>query len=98
MKLDERYLVLLAEECSEVIKAVTKILRFGQNDAHPETGVTNLDELIQEIGDTMAIVKKSGFSINPLDSRLDVAIHKKLKRLEKYGPDVVPLSFLREAA
>jgi len=50
-------LYLLAEEASEIIKNVTKILRFGYdsyNPYEPEKG-SNLQQLITEMGDLTAV-------------------------------------------
>lgn len=38
------------EECAEVIQAISKVLRFGLNQHHPETGVTNIEALAIEVG------------------------------------------------
>ena len=51
----ERF-VLLAEECAEVIQAVTKTLRFGLESVHPETGVSNKDRLEEELADLFAVI------------------------------------------
>ena len=52
----EECLITLAEECAEVIQVVSKIQRFGATSFHPETGVSNLDKLNQEIGDMLTMV------------------------------------------
>jgi hypothetical protein len=39
-----------AEECNEVSQGILKILRFGIDCAHPETGVTNKRAIEEEIG------------------------------------------------
>ena len=56
---EDELLTLLAEECSEVIKAVCKIQRHGLRSYNPhgEPGVTNLDTLIREMGDVRAAMK-----------------------------------------
>jgi NTP pyrophosphatase (non-canonical NTP hydrolase) len=38
------------EECAEVIQAISKVFRFGINQVHPETGVSNKEMLETEIG------------------------------------------------
>jgi NTP pyrophosphatase (non-canonical NTP hydrolase) len=48
--------VLLAEEASEVIHAVTKILRHGWESTHPSCdGFVNRTQLAKELGDLRAI-------------------------------------------
>jgi NTP pyrophosphatase (non-canonical NTP hydrolase) len=53
----EERLTLLIEECSEVIKCATKVLRFGYDSINPyapQDG-TNLNQLQLELGDLFAI-------------------------------------------
>lgn len=49
-------LACLAEECGEVIQAVTKILRHGRNSVHPVSEINNTDHLQTEIGDLCGIL------------------------------------------
>lgn len=49
-------LSILQEECAEVIQAISKINRFGLDGVNPSTNVSNRDSLINEIGDTMAMI------------------------------------------
>lgn len=47
-------LVKLIEECSEVIQAATKIMRFGWSNAHPDRNFgmrNNLGDLNKELSD-----------------------------------------------
>ncbi len=46
----------LQEEAAEVIQAVSKINRFGPQNKHPDRKTTNLEELVQELEDFLAIV------------------------------------------
>jgi NTP pyrophosphatase (non-canonical NTP hydrolase) len=46
----------LQEEAAEVIQAVSKINRFGENSRHPDRSTTNLQELVGELEDFLAIV------------------------------------------
>jgi len=38
------------EECAEVIQAISKVFRFGINQVHPETNISNKENLETEIG------------------------------------------------
>ena len=42
--------VVTQEECAEVIQAISKVFRFGLNQLHPTTGVSNKEQLEEEIG------------------------------------------------
>jgi NTP pyrophosphatase (non-canonical NTP hydrolase) len=46
----------LQEESAEVIQAVSKVRRFGAYNHHPDRPETNLEELIGELEDWLAIV------------------------------------------
>jgi hypothetical protein len=56
---DQEYLlVCLAEECSEVTKACSKILRFGMDSYHPKDHkTTNKNNLVYELNDLMSVVE-----------------------------------------
>lgn len=43
-------LTLVAEECAEVIQAITKIQRHGYESHHPDGGPTNRQDLEKELG------------------------------------------------
>lgn len=50
-------LVMLAEECAEVIQAVGKILRHGYASHHPDDpSVTNRTLLLNEVADVSAVL------------------------------------------
>ena len=51
----KKFLVNLIEEAAEVIQASTKIDRFGA--ASDYNGVTNLEQLIEELNDIQAVVE-----------------------------------------
>ena len=55
--LRQRLLDKLQEESAEVIQAVSKCRRFGDANQHPDRSTTNLEELVQELEDWLAIVK-----------------------------------------
>jgi NTP pyrophosphatase (non-canonical NTP hydrolase) len=50
-------LIKLIEECSEIIHALCKANRFGLDDHHPETGITNRDQINSEIDDLLIAVE-----------------------------------------
>lgn len=80
----KEYLLILAEECSEVIKVITKTFRFGLESKNPNipNSPTNKEELIQEIGDVMAMVellKDSALQLS--DKALEEAKKKKIDKL-----------------
>ena len=46
----------LQEESAEIIQAVSKIRRFGPDNHHPDRTETNLQELVGEIEDFLALL------------------------------------------
>jgi hypothetical protein len=57
MTKEEHLLVILSEECSEVIKEVSKALRFGLLDIEPGQPDTNYKKIQYELNDLYAIVE-----------------------------------------
>lgn len=57
----EERLVLLIEECGEVIQAATKCLRFGYDHNWPGYGV-NSEVLAQEVGDLFGAAESLGLN------------------------------------
>lgn len=52
----QRLLDKLQEEAAEVIQAVSKIRRFGPDAHHPDRTTSNLQELVTELEDWLALV------------------------------------------
>jgi len=50
-------IIRLIEECSEVIQALCKADRFGLDDWHPETKITNRNAIDAEIKDLQIAIK-----------------------------------------
>lgn len=86
---DEYLLVCLMEECSEVIQAVSKSLRFGLDSTYPKSHETNRDQLSDEISDVVAVVTElSNRGLIDYDKTLEGDKHKaKLERIKKYHGD-----------
>ena len=86
----EHLLVRLSEECSEVIKEVSKILIFGMDDIPPEKKLEpNSKRLTQEIVDVFALIdmlKEDGFPMEVLDSEesMETAMQQKRDKVEHY--------------
>ncbi len=80
----QHLLVILSEECSEVIKNVSKALRFGLRDGYPGSSKTNADNISSEITDVLAVVVmlvNEGYIEEP---NRDGVLLKKTKKIEKY--------------
>lgn len=82
---DER-LAILAEECSEVIKAVCKIQRHGYSSENPDTpwDGTNRQQLERELGDVQAAIEMMLISCDLNSSAISERKHVKLKKISTY--------------
>jgi NTP pyrophosphatase (non-canonical NTP hydrolase) len=54
-ELNREALIILQEECAEVIQAVSKCYRFGLDNSH-KSGATQRANLEMEVGDMLALV------------------------------------------
>lgn len=75
-------LLILAEECAEVIQAVSKCTRFGPNRIKPGKPKTNMEHLEEELGDLLAMVEilvDQGVVTRQHLDRAKVAKREKLK-------------------
>ena len=73
---------ITAEECAEVIVAISKISRFGIDNYKPNKPLTNRQHLEEEIGDLLAMVELlEEFSIVDMKSvnTARIAMIEKLK-------------------
>jgi NTP pyrophosphatase (non-canonical NTP hydrolase) len=58
MNEDTREIILiLSEECAEVAKEVSKIMRFGPDQIKPGKDKTNIQVLEEELGDLLAMIE-----------------------------------------
>jgi len=47
---------ILQEECAEVIQALSKCKRFGKDQVHPETKISNRNALTTELGQLLFMI------------------------------------------
>ena len=90
MKLtNDDLLVLLIEECGEVIKAATKCLRFGYDVDHGTGYGNNRDELAKEMGELTAVRDALELDYGPCQKPFMDGWKDKIARAEaakeKYG-------------
>ena len=75
----DELLVLLIEECSEVIHAATKCLRFGYDVDHDVGYGRNSDALAKECGDLQAVMDEL-----PLNTKLkEQSQYNKIAKAER---------------
>lgn len=85
MTREEHLLVILAEECGEVIKEVAKALRFGLDDHKPGEKETNRENIELELNDMLGVVNMlvSGGSLN-MNIKSNLYQEAKQRKVEKY--------------
>jgi NTP pyrophosphatase (non-canonical NTP hydrolase) len=78
-------LLILQEECSEVIQAISKIFRFGLDNFKPGKPNTNQEHLENEIGDLLALVILLHEQGVLRDDVIEKAIQAKFEKLKLYS-------------
>lgn len=85
----DELLILLIEECGEVIKAATKCLRFGYDVDHGTGYGNNRDELAKEMGELTAVRDALELDYGPCQKPFMDGWKDKIARAEaakeKYG-------------
>jgi len=85
MKKDAEVLLILSEECAEVIQAISKVSRFGIDNVKPGNPKTNREHLEEELGDLLAmidILQEMGIvSWN----NIEAASNAKIEKLKKWS-------------
>lgn len=71
----DELLILLVEECGEVIQAATKCLRFGWDRNQPNYGV-NHEVLAKEIGDLHGVIEALPLDVSIIHLFRDIKIRK----------------------
>ncbi len=77
-------LVVLIEECAEVIQAATKCLRFGWDRNHPGYGV-NHEVLAKELGDLLGMADQLPLRQDVIKDFRDMKLRKAERYKREYG-------------
>lgn len=82
-------MAILQEECAEVVQAVSKVYRFGLDNAW--NGVTNKQALITEIGDVLALIDilVNETDINISEEDIVNAVQAKREKLKIFLPETL---------
>ena len=76
-------LLILQEECSEVIQATSKCFRFGMDGMYQQE--SNRDRLEQELGDVLAMIDILANQYEISSERLTEAKQRKFKKLSQWS-------------
>jgi hypothetical protein len=86
----DELLVLLIEECGEVVQAATKCLRFGYDRNQPSYGV-NSDVLAKEVGDLIGVVDALPLDWNAIAERRKAKVAKATRIKDMIANEAAPL-------
>jgi NTP pyrophosphatase (non-canonical NTP hydrolase) len=81
-------LIILAEECAEVIQDVAKCFRFGPDQVHlnSKDGRTQIQNLEKELGDVMAMIELlTDENIGVTTEGIEKAKHEKFAKLKQWS-------------
>jgi NTP pyrophosphatase (non-canonical NTP hydrolase) len=91
MNEDTREIILiLSEECAEVAKEVSKIMRFGPDQVKPGTDKTNIQVLEEELGDLLAMIELLvDKDVGVTNAGLELAKKAKFKKLKQWSNIII---------
>ena len=91
MNEDTREIILiLSEECAEVAKEVSKIMRFGPDQIKPGKDKTNIQVLEEELGDLLAMIELLvDKDIGVTTEGLELAKKAKFEKLKKWSNIII---------
>ena len=91
MNEDTREIILiLSEECAEVAKEVSKIMRFGPDQVKPGKDKTNIQVLEEELGDLLAMIELlTDKNIGVSKQGLNKAKKAKFEKLKKWSNIII---------
>lgn len=83
--IDKEVLLITQEECAEVTQAISKVLRFGIDNAKPGTEYTNRKHLEEEVGDLMCMISLLMARNIISEEGMNVALQNKMKKLQQWS-------------
>jgi NTP pyrophosphatase (non-canonical NTP hydrolase) len=87
MKRHENLFLTVMEECDEVSQAVSKSLRFGLDNHHPESDTTNAYDIMKEYYQLTALItylQKVDYLPILDDDKIESIMEDKMKNVFKY--------------
>ena len=91
MNEDTREIILImSEECAEVAKEVSKIMRFGPDQIKPGKDKTNIQVLEEELGDLLAMIELLvDKNVGVTNEGLELAKKAKFEKLKKWSNIII---------
>jgi NTP pyrophosphatase (non-canonical NTP hydrolase) len=73
------------EESAEIIQAISKVLRFGKDNCHPDSTQTNAEHLAEEVGDMLCMIELLIETKVVSESQVQKAARLKRNKLRKWS-------------
>jgi NTP pyrophosphatase (non-canonical NTP hydrolase) len=79
-------LIILQEECGEVVQEICKIMRFGPDQCKPNSDETNIQYLQKELGDLTAMIELLvDLNVGVTNEGMHEAKMKKFEKLKQWS-------------
>jgi NTP pyrophosphatase (non-canonical NTP hydrolase) len=79
-------LIILQEECGEVVQEICKIMRFGPDQCKPNSDETNIQYLQKELGDLTAMIELLvDLNVGVTNEGMNEAKMKKFQKLKQWS-------------
>jgi NTP pyrophosphatase (non-canonical NTP hydrolase) len=89
MKQIHTAMLILSEECAEVIQAVSKCCRFGFDTVKPDQDQSNTQHLEEELGDVLAMIDILIQQQIVSSEQIQLARRAKITKLQTWNPELV---------
>lgn len=83
--IDDEILIITQEECAEVIRAASKIFRFGMDETQAGKSYTNREHLEEELGDLQCMINLMVGRGIVRKEKLEEAEVKKHEKLQQWS-------------
>jgi NTP pyrophosphatase (non-canonical NTP hydrolase) len=86
-KTQAEVLTILQEECAELIQAISKVFRHGEDSSNPydKNPVTNREHMRQEMADVSTLMSLAMFAYGISHAELKAGTARKVESLQKYS-------------
>ena len=81
----EKILILISEECGEVVQAIAKAQRFGKDNFSPyNNDKSNLEKIVYECLDLLTVIDMLNKNLNVIDETIKNHMKNKIQKINKW--------------